>query len=131
MIISVFFIQDRCIKVVDTAADKSGAESTCGSGGSPFSGPGKLFAPKSRSEQQDLEQFLKRKSVTDEIYLGMTKNGDGQVCLLTQYIFFTSREAAWSCRTAVKKEKGNLWILVHCSFIICLVVNIFENNGFC
>ena len=82
-----FFPQDRCIKVVDTAADKSGAESTCGSGGSPFSGPGKLFAPKSRSEQQDLEQFLKRKSVTDEIYLGMTKNGDGQVCLLTQYIF--------------------------------------------
>ena len=73
---------------MDTAADKSGAESTCGSGGSPFSGPGKLFAPKSRSEQQDLEQFLKRKSVTDEIYLGMTKNGDGQVCPLTQYIFF-------------------------------------------
>merc|ERR1712242_118591 len=33
-------------------------------------------------------------------------------------ILFTSREAAWSCRTVGRKKtkKGNLWILVNCSF---------------
>ena len=45
------------------------------------------------------------------------------------WTFFTSREAAWSYRSVgrkKKKKKGNLWILVDCSFIIGPVLSFLQ-----
>ena len=48
----------------------------------------------------------------------------------TSPILFTSREAAWSCRTVGRKKnkKGTYGFFVNCSFIICPVLNFFANN---
>ena len=44
---------------------------------------------------------------------------------------FTSREAAWSCRTVGREKikKGLMDFFVNCSFIICPGLNFFANNN--
>ena len=70
--------QDRCVKLMDAPVDKAAAASLCLSGTMAVNGslPGSLFTPKSRQEQHELEAYLKMKAVTDDIYLGITKNSD-------------------------------------------------------
>ena len=63
---------ERCVKLVDTAADKATAEADCKTG----QVKGSLFAPKSRQEQLELDLFLSKKTTTDDIYLGITQNSD-------------------------------------------------------
>ena len=61
----------------------------------------------------------------------MTSVEEKRTLLSIALVLFTSRETAWSCRTddrKFKKIKKDLWILVCCSFIICLVLNFFAND---
>ena len=53
---------------------------------------------------------------------------DSKLLTVTVLSFYQPQSGMVMQNCMSKKRKGNVWILVDCSFIICLVLNFFANH---
>ncbi len=63
----------NCVKVIDTAANKDDALAAC----QAINPSAIMVTAKTELQQDNLARFLKDQGVTEDVYLGLTKDADG------------------------------------------------------